>query len=113
MSTQPFAEAVQLNDYRAPAQTTQGETPLQLEDAADLPVTLALEVGRTQIPIRGLLQLTAGSVIELDREVGDAFDVLVNGRLLAFGEAVMVNDKCGVRLTDVIRPEGRSRHTGS
>jgi len=113
VTTQPFAEAVQFNDYRAPAQTAQGETPLQLEDAADLPVTLALEVGRTRIPIRGLLQLTAGSVIELDREVGDAFDVLVNGRLLAHGEAVMVNDKCGVRLTDVIRPEERTRNTGS
>jgi len=73
---------------------------------------LALEVGRTSIPIRRLLKLTTGSVIELDRELGSAFDVLVNGRLIAHGEAVVVEDKYNVRLTDVLKPEERKRSDG-
>lgn len=69
-----------------------------------LPVTLAMEVGRRQITIRELLQLNVGSVIELDRGTKDVLDVFVNGKLLAYGEAIAVNGKCGLRVIDVRRP---------
>ena len=68
----------------------------------DMPVTIAMEVGRSQISIRNLLQLNQGSVVELDRVAGEPLDVLVNGTLIAHGEVVVVNDKFGIRLTDVI-----------
>ena len=73
----------------------------------DIPVTISMEVGNTQIPIRNLLQLNLGSVIELDRLAGEPLDVLVNGTLIAHGEVVMVNEKFGIRLTDVISPGER------
>jgi flagellar motor switch protein FliN len=73
----------------------------------DIPVSLSLEVGRTQIPIRSLLQLTQGSVIELDRLAGEPLDVMVNGTLIAHGEVVVVNEKYGIRLTDVMSPSER------
>ncbi|MFV8571390.1 flagellar motor switch protein FliN [Marinobacter sp. SBS5] len=73
----------------------------------DIPVTISMEVGNTQIPIRNLLQLNQGSVIELDRLAGEPLDVLVNGTLIAHGEVVMVNEKFGIRLTDVISPGER------
>jgi len=73
----------------------------------DIPVSLSLEVGRTQIPIRNLLQLTQGSVIELDRLAGEPLDVMVNGTLIAHGEVVVVNEKYGIRLTDVMSPSER------
>ena len=69
---------------------------------SDIPVTIAMEVGRSQISIRNLLQLNQGSVVELDRVAGEPLDVLVNGTLIAHGEVVVVNDKFGIRLTDVI-----------
>ena len=72
----------------------------------DVPVTLSMEVGRTRIPIRNLLQLNQGSVIELDRAAGEPLDVFVNGTLVAHGEVVVVNEKFGIRLTDVISPAG-------
>ncbi|GHD44822.1 flagellar motor switch protein FliN/FliY [Marinobacter persicus] len=75
----------------------------------DIPVTISMEVGNTQIPIRNLLQLNQGSVIELDRLAGEPLDVLVNGTLIAHGEVVMVNEKFGIRLTDVISPGERIR----
>lgn len=78
-----------------------GKTP-ELEVILDIPVSISMEVGRTQIPIRNLLQLNQGSVVELDRLAGEPLDVLVNGTLIAHGEVVMVNDKFGIRLTDVI-----------
>ncbi|MEL7286331.1 MAG: flagellar motor switch protein FliN, partial [Pseudomonadota bacterium] len=65
-------------------------------------VTISMEVGRSQISIRNLLQLNQGSVVELDRLAGESLDVLVNGTLIAHGEVVVVNDKFGIRLTDVI-----------
>jgi len=65
-------------------------------------VTISMEVGRSQISIRNLLQLNQGSVVELDRVAGEPLDVLVNGTLIAHGEVVVVNDKFGIRLTDVI-----------
>jgi flagellar motor switch protein FliN/FliY len=86
----------------------QGEgPPPDLDVILDIPVTISMEVGNTQIPIRNLLQLNQGSVIELDRLAGEPLDVLVNGTLIAHGEVVMVNEKFGIRLTDVISPGER------
>ena len=85
-----------------------GATP-DLDVILDIPVTISMEVGATQIPIRNLLQLNQGSVVELDRLAGEPLDVLVNGTLIAHGEVVMVNDKFGIRLTDVVSPTERIR----
>jgi flagellar motor switch protein FliN/FliY len=74
----------------------------KLDTILDIPVTIAMEVGRSNISIRNLLQLNQGSVVELDRVAGEPLDVLVNGTLIAHGEVVVVNDKFGIRLTDVI-----------
>ncbi|MHA6613651.1 flagellar motor switch protein FliN [Photobacterium damselae] len=74
----------------------------KLDSILDIPVTISMEVGRTQISIRNLLQLNQGSVVELDRVAGESLDVMVNGTLIAHGEVVVVNDKFGIRLTDVI-----------
>ncbi|OUR70173.1 flagellar motor switch protein FliN [Bermanella sp. 47_1433_sub80_T6] len=79
----------------------------ELDVILDIPVSISMEVGNTQIPIRNLLQLNQGSVIELDRLAGEPLDVLVNGTLIAHGEVVMVNDKFGIRLTDVISQSER------
>ena len=73
----------------------------------DIPVSISMEVGSTDINIRNLLQLNQGSVIELDRLAGEPLDVLVNGTLIAHGEVVVVNEKFGIRLTDVISPSER------
>jgi len=78
-----------------------------LDVILDIPVIISMEVGNTQIAIRNLLQLNQGSVIELDRLAGEPLDVLVNGTLIAHGEVVMVNEKFGIRLTDVISPSER------
>jgi flagellar motor switch protein FliN len=75
---------------------------LNLDVILDVPVTLSMEIGRTQINIRSLLQLNQGSVVELDRFAGEPLDVLVNGTLVAHGEVVVINEKFGIRLTDVI-----------
>ncbi len=83
--------------------------PANLEMVMDIPVHMTVELGRTKIQIRNLLQLAQGSVIELDRLAGEPMDVLVNGCLVAQGEVVVVNDKFGIRLTDVIAPEERLR----
>lgn len=83
-----------------------GDAP-DIDVILDIPVTISMEVGNTQIPIRNLLQLNQGSVIELDRLAGEPLDVLVNGTLIAHGEVVMVNEKFGIRLTDVISPGER------
>ena len=85
------------------------EGDVNLEVILEVPVTLSLEVGRTRIPIRNLLQLNQGSVVELDRAAGDPLDVFVNGTLVAHGEVVIVNDKFGIRLTDVVSPAERIR----
>lgn len=79
-----------------------GDAEENLKMILDIPVTLSIEVGRTRIPIRNLLQLSQGSVVELDRLAGEPMDVLVNGTLIARGEVVVVNDKYGLRLTDII-----------
>lgn len=75
----------------------------------DIPVSLTVELGRTKISIRSLLQLAHGSVVELDGLAGEPMDVLVNGTLIAQGEVVVVNDKFGIRLTDIITPQERMR----
>jgi len=82
---------------------------VKLDVILDVPVTLSMEVGRTRLPIRNLLQLNQGSVVELDREAGEPLDVFVNGTLIAHGEVVVVNEKFGIRLTDVISPAERIR----
>jgi len=79
----------------------------KLDVILDIPVSLSMEVGRTQIPIRNLLQLTQGSVVELDRLAGEPLDVMVNGTMIAHGEVVVVNEKYGIRLTDVMSPAER------
>lgn len=78
-----------------------------LDVILDIPVNISMEVGSTEINIRNLLQLNQGSVIELDRLAGEPLDVLVNGTLIAHGEVVVVNEKFGIRLTDVISPSER------
>ncbi len=83
------------------------ENHVDLDMVLDIPVTISLEIGRTTITIRNLLSYTQGSVIELDRLAGEPLDILVNGTLIAHGEVVVVNDKFGVRLTDVISPQER------
>jgi flagellar motor switch protein FliN/FliY len=75
---------------------------VDLDMVMDIPVTISMEIGRTRISIRNLLQLSQGSVVELDRLAGEPMDVLVNDTLIAHGEVVVVNDKFGIRLTDVI-----------
>ena len=84
-----------------------GARDVNLEVILDVPVTLSMEVGRTRIPIRNLLQLNQGSVVELERGAGEPLDVYVNGTLIAQGEVVVVNDRFGVRLTDVVSPAER------
>lgn len=75
----------------------------------DIPVQLTVELGRTRIPIKHILQLAQGSVVELDAMAGEPMDVLVNGYLIAQGEVVVVNDKFGIRLTDIVTPSERMR----
>ena len=97
------------SDYTASMDSVIAEGDVNLEVILEVPVTLSLEVGRTRIPIRNLLQLNQGSVVELDRAAGDPLDVFVNGTLVAHGEVVIVNDKFGIRLTDVVSPAERIR----
>lgn len=90
----------------------QSADEVKLDVILDVPVTVSLEIGRTRINIRNLLQLNQGSVVELDRFAGEPMDVLVNGTLVAHGEVVVVNDKFGIRLTDIISPSERVRKLG-
>lgn len=83
---------------------------VNLDVILDIPITIAMEIGRTRLSIRNLLQLNQGSVIELDRLAGEPMDVLVNGTLVAHGEVVVVNEKFGIRLTDVISPAERIKN---
>ena len=78
----------------------------------DIPVQLTVELGRTRIPIKHILQLAQGSVVELETMAGEPMDVLVNGYLIAQGEVVVVNDKFGIRLTDIVTPSERLRRLG-
>ncbi len=80
---------------------------VDLDSVLDIPVTVSVEIGQTSLSIRNLLQLNQGSVVELDRLAGEALDVLVNGTLVAHGEVVVVNEKFGIRLTDVVSAHER------
>ena len=84
-----------------------GKNKVDLDVLLDIPVTLQLEIGRAKVSIRNLLSYTQGSVVEMDRLAGEPLDLLVNGTLIAHGEVVVINDKFGVRLTDVISPQDR------
>ena len=87
-----------------------GEAPVHdINMVLDIPVQLSVELGRTKVPIKHILQLGQGSVVELDALAGEPMDVLVNGYLIAQGEVVVVNDKFGIRLTDVVTPSERLR----
>lgn len=81
----------------------------ELDMILDIPVQITVELGRTKITIKNLLQLAHGSVVELDAMAGEPMDVMVNGTLIAQGEVVVVNDKFGIRLTDIITPSERMR----
>lgn len=94
--------AAPLDELQDTASPISDDERRKLDTILDIPVTISMEVGRSQISIRNLLQLNQGSVVELERVAGESLDVLVNGTLIAHGEVVVVNDKFGIRLTDVI-----------
>jgi flagellar motor switch protein FliN len=102
VSPAPFA-----NFAATPAQATGAGNDLSM--ILDIPVQLTVELGRTRIPIKNILQLAQGSVVELETLAGEPMDVLVNGYLIAQGEVVVVNDKFGIRLTDIVTPSERVR----
>jgi flagellar motor switch protein FliN len=90
--------------------TSDSDVPMNdINRVLDIPVQLSVELGRTKVPIKHILQLGQGSVVELDALAGEPMDVLVNGYLIAQGEVVVVNDKFGIRLTDVVTPSERLR----
>ncbi|ATD05849.1 MULTISPECIES: flagellar motor switch protein FliN [Pseudoalteromonas] len=95
-------EVAELDELKDSAPALSSDEKRKLDTILDIPVTISMEVGRSKINIRNLLQLNQGSVVELDRVAGEPLDVLVNGTLIAHGEVVVVNDKFGIRLTDVI-----------
>ncbi|MEY3475479.1 MAG: flagellar motor switch protein FliN [Pseudomonadota bacterium] len=95
------------NLAQAAATTTGAGNDLNM--ILDIPVQLTVELGRTRIPIKHILQLAQGSVVELEALAGEPMDVLVNGYLIAQGEVVVVNDKFGIRLTDIVTPSERMR----
>lgn len=97
-------------DALTPGMEEAGASDGNLDMILDIPVSIALEIGRAKISIRNLLQLNQGSVVELDRLAGEPLDVLVNGTLIAHGEVVMINEKFGIRLTDVISPGERVKN---
>ena len=101
------ASATVFKDFAGPSAT--GSTHNDIDFILDIPVQLTVELGRTKIAIKNLLQLAQGSVVELDGLAGEPMDVLVNGCLIAQGEVVVVNDKFGIRLTDIITPSERIR----
>ncbi|ENM5827138.1 flagellar motor switch protein FliN [Vibrio metoecus] len=94
--------AAPLEELKNTAPPISDDERRKLDTIMDIPVTISMEVGRSKISIRNLLQLNQGSVVELDRIAGESLDVMVNGTLIAHGEVVVVNDKFGIRLTDVI-----------
>jgi flagellar motor switch protein FliN/FliY len=87
--------------------TNGAESPRNFDLLLDIPLEVTAEIGRARLPLRELLELNPGSVVELMKLAGEPIDVLVNGKLVARGEAVMVNDKFGVRLTDIVSPSER------
>jgi flagellar motor switch protein FliN/FliY len=102
-------QAAPVNDLQAGSTAAAAGGDINLDVVLDIPVTLSMEVGRSRISIRNLLQLNQGSVVELERATGEPLDVYVNGTLVAHGEVVVINEKFGIRLTDVISPAERIR----
>jgi flagellar motor switch protein FliN/FliY len=94
------------------AMATAAGSPVDVERILDVPVQLTAELGRTRITIKSLLQLSQGSVVELDGLAGQPLDVLINGYLIAQGEVVVVNEKYGIRLTDIVTPSERMQKLG-
>lgn len=94
--------SVEFDELQDSSSPLSEEEHARLDSILDIPVIISMEVGRSKINIRNLLQLNQGSVVELERVAGEPLDVLVNGTLIAHGEVVVVNDKFGIRLTDVI-----------
>jgi len=119
MAEQAIAEAAPADNVQ-PAKIfpsfgeTDGKASMmnELDMILDIPVQIAVELGRTKITIKNLLQLAHGSVVELDAMAGEPMSVFVNGTLIAQGEVVVVNDKFGIRLTDIITPSERMRKIG-
>lgn len=106
-SVRPAASARVFDTITADVSDLSPEATKNLELVMDIPVQLTVELGRTKMPIRNLLQLTHGSVVELNELAGEPLDVFVNGCLVAQGEVVVVNEKFGIRLTDIITPSER------
>jgi flagellar motor switch protein FliN/FliY len=107
--TTPAASSAGASVFQPLAGTAPTNTRNDIDMILDIPVQLTVELGRTKIAIKSLLQLAQGSVVELDGMAGEPMDVLVNGCLIAQGEVVVVNDKFGIRLTDIITPSERIR----
>ena len=109
MSEQDDIETVSFKEFddQENAQSIESNEEVNLDVILDVPVVISMEIGRTQISIRNLLQLNQGSVVGVERFVGEGLDVLVSGMLIAHGEVVVINDKFGIRLTDVISPSER------
>jgi flagellar motor switch protein FliN/FliY len=105
----PAAETVAPAAFAKLAPTGAGGAGHDIQMILDIPVQLTVELGRTRIPIKNILQLAQGSVVELETLAGEPMDVLVNGYLIAQGEVVVVNDKFGIRLTDIVTPSERMR----
>ena len=103
------SESVAPAEFTKFAPTPPGAAGNDLNMILDIPVQLTVELGRTRIPIKHILQLAQGSVVELETMAGEPMDVLVNGFLIAQGEVVVVNDKFGIRLTDIVTPSERMR----
>ena len=108
----PAATAAQFQELKP--ETAHGVAgDIKIDTILDVPVTISMEIGRSRINIRNLLQLNQGSVVELDRLAGEPMDVLVNGTLIAQGEVVVVNEKFGIRLTDIVSPADRVKKLGA
>lgn len=105
----PVKPAAIFADLAGTSPTSSGAPAQELDLVLDIPVNLTVELGRARLPIRNILQLAQGSVVELDGLAGEPMDVLVNGCLIAQGEVVVVNEKFGIRLTDIITPSERIR----
>lgn len=109
-STSSVHDSAPVFDDNRPAPAASGGSAMQdIQMVLDIPVQLSVELGRVKVPIKYILQLAQGSIVELDALAGEPMDVLVNGYLIAQGEVVVVNDKFGIRLTDIVTPSERMR----
>lgn len=104
--TEPTVAKVPFESFATGGEATSRSTA-DLGQILDIPITLSVEIGKARLSIRNLLQLNQGSVVELDRLAGEPLDVLINGTLVAHGEVVVINEKYGIRLTDVVSAQER------